>query len=90
MYPDSGNLMEGTGGIRKLRWAQDGRGKSGSIRVLYIDLFSYDKIYLFTAYPKNEKDNLTKEEKNSVKAVVKTLEKELEAKKKKLEGKKKK
>ncbi len=52
-YPESGSIMEGTGGLRKLRWALEGRGKSGSIRTLYVDFAFYEKIYLITAFPKN-------------------------------------
>jgi len=34
-HPTAGDLIEGTGGVRKRRWARDGRGKSGSVRVVY-------------------------------------------------------
>lgn len=45
-----------------MRFAFEHRGESGSIRVIYIDFEVYEKIYLLTAYPKNEKDNLSKSE----------------------------
>ncbi len=68
--PDAGDVMEGTGGIRKFRWALSGRGKSGGARVIYLDVVFAEHIYLLTAFPKNEKANLSKSERNEIKAVV--------------------
>ncbi len=48
--------MRETGGVRKMRFAFEDRGKSGSVRVIYIDFEVYEKIFLLTAYPKSEKD----------------------------------
>ncbi len=76
--PKTGAVMKETGGIRKMRFAFEHRGKSGSIRVIYVDFEIYEKIYLLTAYPKNEKDNLTKAERNELKELVKVLEHQLE------------
>ena len=76
--PKTGVVMKETGGIRKMRFAFEHRGKSGSIRVIYVDFEIYEKIYLLTAYPKNEKDNLTKAERNELKELVKVLEHQLE------------
>ena len=69
-----GVLMRGTGGLRKIRVAFENQGKSGSARVCYVDFAAYERIYLITAYPKNEKDNLSKEEQNAVKSLIKLLE----------------
>ena len=55
--PKVGAVMRGTGGVRKMRFAFKYQGKSGSIRVIYVDFEVYEKIYLLTAYTKNEKDN---------------------------------
>ena len=71
--PNKGDLMQGTGGLRKIRVAFEGRGKSSSARVCYVDFAVYERIYLITAYTKNEKDNLTKEERNEVKKVIELL-----------------
>ena len=49
---------------------EDGRGKSGSARACYVDFAVYEKIYLITAYTKNEKANLSKEERNEVKRLI--------------------
>lgn len=61
--PESGPVMEGTGGIRKVRFPLKDRGKSGSVRVCYTDFAEYEVIYLITAFEKKEQDNLTDDEK---------------------------
>ena len=76
--PTVGAVMKGTGGVRKMRFSFEYRGKSGSIRVIYIDFEIREKLYLLTAYPKNEKDNLSKAERNELKKLVEILETELE------------
>lgn len=73
--PEIGSIMQGTGGVRKMRFAYDNRGKSGSTRVIYIDFEVKEKIYLLTAYAKNEKDNLSKAERNKLKELTSTLKK---------------
>ena len=77
LNPTKGDLMKETGGLRKLRIAFEGRGKSGSGRVCYVDFAVYDKIYLITAYPKNEKENLSKTERNAIAKMIEQLEKSL-------------
>ena len=72
--PESGDIIKGTGGVRKLRFAFVGQGKSGSCRVCYIDLASYETVYLLTVYKKADKENLSAEEKNNIKTLVKALE----------------
>lgn len=76
--PKVGSVMQGTGGIRKMRFAFESRGKSGSSRVIYIDFEVHEKIFLITAYPKSEKDNLSKEERNELKQLVEILKNQLE------------
>ncbi len=75
--PKVGKVMQGTGGVRKMRFAFEYRGKSGSVRVIYVDFEVYEKIFLVTAYPKNEKDNLTKEERNELRQMIQILEGQL-------------
>ncbi len=75
--PKIGAVMQGTGGIRKMRFAFKDRGKSGSSRVIYVDFEVYEKIFLITAYPKNVKDNLTESEKNELRQMVRILEEQL-------------
>ena len=72
--PQKGDVMQGTGGLRKIRVAFEGRGKSGSARVCYVDFAVYERIYLITAYAKDEKDNLTNAERNKVKSLIHILE----------------
>jgi hypothetical protein len=58
--------MEGAGGVRKLRWAREGRGKSGGVRVIYFFYNDGIPLYLLTIYGKNEKDNLSAAERNEL------------------------
>ena len=74
--PESGHVMEGTGGIRKVRFPLKNRGKSGSVRVCYADFEEYEVTYLITAFTKAERENLTQEEKNVLKKLVKSLKDE--------------
>jgi hypothetical protein len=76
-HPALGRMMEGTGGLRKVRWNLEGGGKSGGVRVLYIDMPTAQIICMIDLFPKNEKDNLTKDEKNKIKKVVKLIVEEL-------------
>ena len=50
--PGAGKVMRETGGIRKILFSFEHRGKSGSIRVIYVDFARWGKLYLLTAYPK--------------------------------------
>jgi len=68
--PKAGNVIRGTKGLRKIRIAFEGHGKSGSGRVAYVDFTVHETIYLITAYPKNEKDNLSKAEQNTIAKMI--------------------
>ncbi len=57
-HPDAGNIIRGSGGVRKIRWAAKGKGKSGGIRVIYFWKKSDSEIWMLTAYSKNEKDSI--------------------------------
>ena len=72
-HPKSGDLMEGTGGVRKLRWGRGGQGKSGGVRVIY---YFYDELmplYLLTLFAKGDKAILSKAERNELAGLVKIL-----------------
>ncbi len=56
--PDAGDIIKGSGGIRKIRWAGSGRGKRGGLRVIYYWWTADDQISLLLVYPKNEMDDL--------------------------------
>lgn len=76
--PKVGAVLKGTGGVRKVRFAFEDRGKSGSVRVIYIDFEVYEKIFLLTAYAKSDQANLTKKERNDLRGLVELLELDLE------------
>lgn len=72
--PLSGDLMKGTGGARKIRWAAEKhKGKSGGVRVIYYYHDDEIPIFLFSVYPKNKKDNLTSAECNELRLIIKEL-----------------
>lgn len=71
--PESGPVIEGTGGIRKVRFPLENRGKSGSVRVCYTDFAEYEVTYLITAFTKKEQENLTNEEKTVLRKLIKSL-----------------
>ena len=74
--PESGPVMEGTGGIRKVRFGIKDQGKRGSVRVCYTDFAEYEVIYLITAFEKKDQENLTEDEKLVLKKLVKSLKDE--------------
>lgn len=57
--PELGSVIRKSGGLRKVRWKIEGKGKSGGIRVIYYWKVSDSQIYMIYCYPKNELDNLT-------------------------------
>lgn len=68
--PKAGDVIPGTGGVRKLRWARGGRGKSGGVRVIYYFHSEAIPLYLLTVFGKNEKANLSKGERNELAKLV--------------------
>ncbi len=71
--PESGPIIEGTGGIRKVRFPLRNQGKSGSVRVCYTDFSEYEVTYLLTAFTKKEQENLSDDEKKVLRRLVKSL-----------------
>ena len=57
--PDAGKVIPGSAGLRKLRWAVEGRGKRGGLRVIYYWFTARGTILLLFIYPKNVQENLT-------------------------------
>ena len=74
--PQAGDVIEGTGGARKMRIQLEGRGKSGGGRIIYVDVFEKEKLYLLLAYPKNVQDNLTPEQKKMIQKLIEIIKKE--------------
>lgn len=71
--PKAGDLMEGTGGVRKLRWGRGGSGKSGGVRVINYFHDEAMPLYLLTMFAKGDQANLTKAERNDLAGLVKLL-----------------
>lgn len=71
--PERGDVIKGGGGIRKLRHALPGRGKSGGVRVIYYWVKDDYLVYLLVVYPKSRKDNLTDKEVAILRDFVKEL-----------------
>lgn len=71
--PTCGELMVGTGGCRKVRYALKGRGKSGGVRVIYFFTGEKSPTFLLALFAKNEKTNLTNSEKNQLAKATKNL-----------------
>ena len=68
--PDAGDIIRGSGGLRKLRWKRPGMGKRGGLRIIYY----YDKpvtIYMLFVYPKNKQDDLTNQQLKYLTAIMK-------------------
>ena len=74
VHPEAGDLIRGTGGIRKIRWAMLGRGKRGGSRVIYYWRTEQDHIYLLTVYAKGVKDDLTAAEREAWRKAVEAIE----------------
>jgi hypothetical protein len=72
--PESGDLIRGSGGIRKVRWAARGTGKRGGLRVIYYWITRRSHLLLLTLYRKSEVSDLRQEEIRALRALVKGLE----------------
>lgn len=77
---EDGDLIRGTGGLRKIRWSRKGIGKSGGVRVIY---YYYDQdapVFLLYAYSKNVADNLSSDDKKAFSTVVQVLKNNIKSK----------
>jgi mRNA-degrading endonuclease RelE of RelBE toxin-antitoxin system len=68
--PDAGVRIPGTGGLRKIRWGTEGRGKRGGVRVIYYPVQGRGVILMLLIYPKNQQDDLTSEQKRIMAELV--------------------
>lgn len=75
--PNVGVVVRGTGGLRKMRFAFEGKGKSGSARVLYVNFVVFDRVYLIYTYPKGQQDSISQSEREAFNRVIEQTEKEL-------------
>jgi hypothetical protein len=76
--PECGEVMQETGGVRKVRVALAGRGKSGGARVIYYFHSERLPVFALTVFAKNEKANLNTAERNAMAAVVRAIKRQLE------------
>jgi len=71
--PDLGNEISGTGGMRKIRIAAKGKGKSGGYRVIIFFTGADIPVFLVTVYVKSQKENITDKERNTMKELARVL-----------------
>lgn len=71
--PHAGDVIQGTGGLRKLRWKLSNKGKRGGIRIIYLFLNNKDHIHFLTLYSKNEATDLTSDQKKILKQIVEEI-----------------
>ncbi len=74
--PKSGSVIQGTGGLRKIRIPIESGGKRGGGRVIYVDLEIKETIYFINVYVKSEKEDLTEAEKKAFKSMIRILREE--------------
>lgn len=75
-WPDRGDVIEGTGGARKMRIQLEGRGKRSGGRVIYLDIFEQEHLYFLFACPKNVQENLSADQKKAIRNMVEAIRKE--------------
>ncbi len=68
--PEAGAVILGGGGLRKLRWAVSGKGKSGGLRIIYYWYAGEEIIYMLFVYKKSEQEDLTSKQKKILKEYV--------------------
>lgn len=71
--PTAGDLIPGTGGVRKLRWKLEGRGKRGGARVIHFFHSAAIPLFLLTAFAKNERADLSEADRNDLRKLTKLL-----------------
>jgi hypothetical protein len=73
LNPKAGDLIQETGGIRKLRWSIKNKGKSGGVRIIYYYHNLKIPLFLLTLFGKGEKSNLSKNERNELSKLTKII-----------------
>lgn len=69
-HPDAGDVIPGSGGVRKLRWAAKGKGKRGGARIIYLYVVIAERVYLVRCYAKNVKTDLSAYEKKQLRQIA--------------------
>ena len=68
--PMAGSVVRGSGGVRKVRWAQQGRGKSGSARIIYYNRLANGEVWLLTIYAKGDRSTIPAHELKLIKEMI--------------------
>ena len=76
LHPEKGDIIQGTSGMRKIRFGRNS-GKSSGVRMLYYYTDEFGRIYMIAVYPKSLKDNITTSEKNVFKSLIQQIKSEL-------------
>jgi len=69
--PDQGDLIAGSGGLRKVRWKLPGKGKRGGVRIIYYWMRADEQLWMLYAYAKSRQDDLTPAQRVTLRAIVK-------------------
>ena len=75
--PKIGYVIRGTGGLRKMRFAIEDKGKRGGARVLYVDFVVHERVYLIYAYPKGQKEDISNDEREVFRKIIEQAKNEL-------------
>lgn len=68
--PEQGDMIPGSGGLRKIRWGKNAKGKRGGIRVIYYYRIRHEQIIFLYAYPKSKTENLTEKQLKVLKTIA--------------------
>jgi len=68
--PETGDVIPGSGGLRKIRWRVAGRGKRGGVRVIYYRVNAADQIYMLYVYAKSKAEDLTRDQLKALRQIV--------------------
>lgn len=71
MRPEAGDVIRGGGGLRKVRWADQNKGKRGGLRIIYYWDKPRDRVYMLFAYRKRRRDDLTRDQVRLLRKLVK-------------------
>jgi hypothetical protein len=69
-HPETGNVVPGSGGLRKVRWSRQGTGKRGGVRVIYYNRLANGEIWLLLIYAKSARENIPAHILRAIKAEV--------------------
>lgn len=72
-FPEAGDLIKGSNGLRKLRFAMDGKGKSGGVRVIYYFYNASMPLWLIDVYKKSKQENISQKQINEFSKLVDVL-----------------